>query len=101
VKIPQLKELHIHWGLPLTKKVYREVGVIMTEILPYVYQIQHADDEGAVIYVLVGEDQEKEIKELRETLIYVDVWFEEENHDEIKKRRLLRWAESKRVRKSD
>jgi hypothetical protein len=101
VKIPQIKVLHMNWGLPLTTKVYKEVGMVMVEILPYIYEVRSADDEGAVLHVLVGEDQEEEIKELRETLIYVDVWFEEENHDEIKKRRLLRWAESKRVRKSD
>jgi hypothetical protein len=83
-------------------KVYKEVGMVMTEILPYVYKVEFADSEGAIIHVLIGEQQEEEIKELRKHFLYIDVWFEEdEDPEEIKKQRLLRWAEKKGVRRSD
>jgi hypothetical protein len=101
VKIPQLRVLYLHWGLPLTSKVYKEVGMVMTEVLPYIYEVKSADDEGAILYVLVGEEQEKYIKELREQLIYVDVWFEEEDYEELKKQRLVRWAQTKLRRKEE
>jgi hypothetical protein len=101
MKIPQLRVLNIHWSLPLTSKVYKEVGMVMTEILPYLYYVESADDEGAILYVLVGEQQEEQIRELREQLIYVDVWFEEENYEELKKKRLVRWAEKKLRRKEE
>jgi len=101
VKIPQIKVLHMNWGSPLTTKVYKEVGMVMIEILPYIYNIEFADSEGAIIHIIAGEQQEDEIKELREQLIYVDVWFEEEDQEKVKKEGLLRWAEKKGVRKSD
>jgi len=75
--------------------------MIMVEILPYVYKVEFADDEGAIIHVLVGENQEEEIKELREHLLYVDLWFEDEDAEKVKKERLMRWAEKKGVRKND
>jgi hypothetical protein len=78
-------------------KVYKEVGMVMTEVLPYIYEVKSADDEGAILYVLVGEQQEEQIRELREQLIYVDVWFEDEDAEKVKKERLLRWAEKKGV----
>ena len=101
MKIPQLRTLYLHWGSPLTSKVYKEVGMVMTEILPYLYYVESADDEGAMLYVLVGEEQEEQIKELRNELIYVDVWFEEENYEELKKQRLVRWAQTKLRRKEE
>ncbi len=101
MKIPEIRILNLHWGSPLTSKVYKEIGVVMTEILPYIYKIEFADDEGAVLQILVGEEQEKYIKELREQLIYVDVWFEDEDHEELKKQRLVRWAEKKLRRKEE
>ena len=101
MKIPQIKVLNVNWGSPLDSKTYKEVGMLMVEILPYIYEVKHADDEGAIIHVLVGEDQEEEIKELRKHFLYIDVWFEEEEDpEEIKKQRLLRWAE-KKVKRND
>jgi hypothetical protein len=97
MKIPQLKLLNVNWGSPLTTKVYKEVGMLMVELLPYIYEVEHADDEGAILLVLVGEQQEEEVKELRKELIYIDVWFEDEDAEKIKKERLLRWAEKKGV----
>ncbi len=74
--------------------------MVMTEILPYLYYVESADDEGAVLQILVGEEQEEHIKELRNELIYVDVWFEEEDYEQLKKQRLVRWAE-KKLRKEE
>jgi len=100
VKTPQIRILNLHWGAPLTAKIYKEVGMVMTEVLPYIYKIEFADDEGAILHLLIGEQQEEQIKGLRNELIYVDVWFEEdEDPEEIKKQRLLRWAEKKGVAK--
>ncbi len=59
LKVPQIKILNLHWGSPLTSKVYKEIGVVMTEILPYIYKIEFADDEGAILHLLVGEEQEE------------------------------------------
>ena len=101
MKIPQIRILYLRWGSPLTGKVYKEVGMVMTEVLPYIYKIEFADDEGAILHLLIGEEQEKYIKELREQLIYVDVWFEDEDHEELKKQRLVRWAEKKLRRKEE
>ena len=101
LKVPQIRILNLHWGAPLTTKVYKEVGMVMTEVLPYIYEVKSADDEGTILYVLVGEEQEEQIKELRNELIYVDVWFEEENYEELKKQRLVRWAEKKLRRKEE
>ncbi len=70
-------------------------------ILPYIYKIEFADDEGAILHLLVGEEQEGHIKELREQLIYVDVWFEEEDYEQLKKQRLVRWAQTKLRRKEE
>ena len=92
MKIPQIKILYLSWGSPLDSKAYKEVGMIMVEILPYVYKVEFADDEGAIIHVLVGENQEEEIKELREHLLYVDLWFEDEDAEKVKKERLMRWG---------
>ena len=100
MKIPQIKVLHINWGSPLTTKVYKEVGMVMTEVLPYIYEVEFADDEGAILHILVEEQQEEEIKELRKELIYIDVWFEDEDAEKVKKERLLRWAE-KKVKRND
>ncbi len=85
----------------MTSKVYKEVGMVMTEVLPYIYEVKSADDEGAVLQILVGEEQEEHIKELRNELIYVDVWFEEEDYEQLKKQRLVRWAEKKLRRKEE
>ena len=101
MKIPQIRILYLHWGSPLTSKVYKEVGMIMTEILPYVYKVEHADDEGAIIYVLVGEQQEEEIKELRNHFLYIDVWFEDEDQEKVKAERIMRWDKKKEVKKND
>jgi hypothetical protein len=65
-------------------KVYKEVGMVMTEVLPYIYEVKSADSEGAIIHVLVGEDQEEEIKELRKHLLYVDMWFEGEDQEKVR-----------------
>ncbi len=100
MKVPQIRILNLHWGSPLTSKVYKEVGMVMTEILPYVYKVEFADDEGAILHLLVGEEQEGHIKELREQLIYVDAWFEDEDYEQLKKQRLVRWAE-KKLRKEE
>ncbi|MEJ2780579.1 hypothetical protein WIW89_06705 [Stygiolobus sp. CP850M] len=101
MNIPMIKVLNVNWGSPLESKTYKEIGMLMVEILPYIYEVKHADDEGAIIHVLVGEDQEEEIKELRKHFLYIDVWFEEEEDpEEIKKQRLLRWAE-KKVKRND
>ncbi len=100
MKVPQIRILNLHWGSPLTTKVYKEIGIVMTEILPYVYKVEFADDEGAILHLLIGEEQEEQIKELREQLIYVDVWFEEEDYEQLKKQRLVRWAE-KKLRKEE
>ena len=101
MKIPQLRTLYLHWGLPLTSKVYKEVGMLMTEILPYVYNVEHADSEGAVIHVLVGKDQEEKIKELRNHFLNIDVWFEDEDQEKVKAERIMRWGEKKGVKRGD
>ncbi len=42
MKVPQIRILNLHWGPPLTTKVYKEIGIVMTEILPYVYKVEFA-----------------------------------------------------------
>jgi hypothetical protein len=101
MKIPMIKTLYVNWGLPLNSKTYKEVGMLMTEILPYVYNVEHADDEGAIIHVLVGENQEEEIKELRNHFLYIDVWFEDEDQEKVKAERIMRWSKKKEVKKND
>jgi hypothetical protein len=96
VNIPQIRVLYLNWGSPLTSKVYKEVGMVMTEILPYVYKVEFADDEGAIIYVLINEQQEEEIKQLRNTFMYIDVWFEDEDQEKIRQQRLMRWGKTVR-----
>ena len=68
----------------------------MTQILPYVYKVQFADDEGAIIYVLINQQQEEEIKQLRSTLMYIDVWFEDEDQEKLRQERLTRWGKTVR-----
>jgi spore germination protein GerM len=101
MNIPMIRVLNVNWGLPLNSKTYKEVGMLMVQVLPYIYKVEYADDEGAIIHVFISKEQEEEIKELRNRFLYIDVWFEEEELEEIKKQRLLRWAEKKGVRKSD
>jgi len=101
VKVPQIRILNLHWGSPVGSKVYKEVGMVMTEVLPYIYEVKSADDEGAVLYILVGEDQEEEIKELREHLLYVDMWFEGEDQEKVREERIMRWAKKKLRRKEE
>jgi rRNA maturation protein Rpf1 len=97
--IPMVKTLYIKWDTPLSPKIYKEVGMIMTEILRYIYNVEHADDEGAVLYLIVNKDQEDEIKELRSHFLYIDVWFEDEDQEKLKQERLMRWAKAKGLRK--
>ena len=99
MKIPQIKILNVNWGSPLEGKVYKEVGMVMVEILPYVYKVEFADSEGAIIHVLVGEDQEEEIKELRKHLLYINMWFEGEDQEKVREERIMRWAKKKGVAK--
>jgi hypothetical protein len=101
LKVPQIRILNLHWGAPLTAKVYKEIGVVMTEILPYLHKVEFADDEGAILHLMLSEEQEEHIKELRKELIYIDVWFEEEDYEQLKKQRLVRWAQTKLRRKEE
>ncbi len=99
MNIPQIKILCVNWGLPADSQIMKEVGSLMIQILPVLYKVEYADDEGAVLHLLINQDQEEEIKLLRNTFIYIDVWFEgEEDPEKIKQERLKRWAKKKGVK---
>jgi len=86
------KTLRIHWDLPIEPRVYEEIGKVMVQILGLMEKVEYADSEGAIIHVKATEDQEEEIREMRETLYYVDLWFEGENPEKVKMERIMRWA---------
>jgi hypothetical protein len=92
-----VKVLYINWGLPLEDKTYKEIGMVMVEVMPFLYKIEYADSEGAIIHI--NEEGEEVIKGLRDSLYYIDIWFEGEDAEEVKKERLLRWAKKKKMAK--
>ena len=94
------KTLRIRWGLPLEEKIYNEIGRLMVHVLPLVKEVEIADSEGAVLKLELTEEQVKELKELRNTLLYVDAWFEgEEDPEQIENERLMRWAKILNLKK--
>ena len=86
--------LRIYWSLPIESRVYQEIGKVMVHILPLISEVQYADSEGAIIrlHEALTDDQKEGIREMRDTLYYVDVWFEGEDLEKIQKDRILRWA---------
>ena len=89
------KVLRVSWGLPLDEKVYQEVGEVMVHALPLVKEVEIADSEGAVLKLELTEEQAEEIKKLRDTLLHIDVWFEEdEDPEQIENKRLMRWSKA-------
>lgn len=94
------KTLRIRWGLPIEEKVFNEIGRLMVHVLPFTKEVGIADSEGAVLKLELTEDQVEEIKELRNTLLYVDAWFEgEEDPEVIENERLMRWAKTLNLKK--
>jgi hypothetical protein len=87
------KILRIYWDLPIEPRVYEEIGKVMVQILSLMEKVEYADTEGAIVHVKVTEDQEEGIRKMRETLYYVDLWFEGEDHEKVKVERMMRWAE--------
>ena len=94
------KTLRIRWGLPLEGKVYNEVGKLMVHVLPFVKEVEIADSEGAVLRLMLTEEQAEDIKKLRNELLYIDAWFEgEEDPEVIENERLMRWAKTLNLKK--
>jgi len=87
------KTLRIYWDLPIEPRVYEEIGKVMVQILGLMEKVEYADSEGAIMHVKVTEDQEEGIREMRETLYYVDLWFEGEDPEKVKMERIMRWAD--------
>jgi len=86
------KTLRIYWDIPLEPSAYEEIGKVMVYILPVISEVHFSDFEGAVIDVVVTQSQEDGIKEMRDTLYYIDVWFEDEDYEHVKEQRLMRWV---------
>jgi len=88
--------LRIYWSLPIEPKVYQEIGKVMVNILPLISEVQYADSEGAIIHLHEGltDDQKEGIREMRDTLYYVDVWFEGEDYENVQMNRIMRWAKN-------
>ncbi len=75
------KVLHVIWGLPLTKKVYMEVGMVMTEVLRLTNRVILADEEGVALELIDGLDDEtvaEVIDTIRKHVKHVEVWLEGE-----------------------
>jgi len=92
-----VKVLYINWGLPLEDKTYKEIGMVMVEVLPFLHKVEYADSEGAIIHI--NDEGEEVVKELRDRLYYIDVWFEGENQEEVREERIKRWAKKKGMAK--
>ncbi|BBG27286.1 hypothetical protein [Sulfuracidifex tepidarius] len=87
------KTLRIRWGLPVDQRVEAEVGKTLMNVMSSVKGVEIADNEGMILKVEMTEDQVEWVKELRNGLYYVDVWFEGEDPEKVKRERLERWAE--------
>lgn len=90
------KVLRISWDIPLDRKAYEEIGKVMVNILPMLDRVEVADAEGAILELNLVEGQEDEIKKLRDTLKYINVWFEDEDPEKIEMERLYRLFGKKR-----
>ena len=91
------KTLRISWDIPLDRKAYEEIGKVMVNILPMLESVEVADAEGAILKLKLIKGQEEEIKKLRDSLKYINVWFEgEEDPEKIEMERLYRLFGKKR-----
>nr|WP_012386957.1 hypothetical protein [Sulfolobus islandicus]ABE99630.1 hypothetical protein [Sulfolobus islandicus]ABE99679.1 hypothetical protein [Sulfolobus islandicus] len=82
------KVLRLSWELPLEEKAYEEIGRVMVHIIPLLEKVEIADSEGAILKVKVIDSDVEDLKELRSTLYYIDLWFEgEEDPEQIRRER--------------